>query len=94
MTTDPHAGAELTDDALQGEIELVGDLVVAASSSDRPLTDAEIDAALGIERDGSDRASVSAAHDGQDATSAGDDGARRSVGAQGAAHGQPRHIHV
>lgn len=50
MTTDPHAGAELTDDALQGEIELVGDLVVAASASERPLTDDEIDLALGIER--------------------------------------------
>lgn len=51
MTTDPHAGADLTDDALQGEIELVGDLVVAASASERPLTDDEIDRALGIERD-------------------------------------------
>lgn len=50
MTTDPHAGAELTDDALQGEIELVGDLVVAASASERPLTEDEIDRALGIER--------------------------------------------
>jgi hypothetical protein len=56
MTTDPHAGAELTDDALQGEIELVGDLVVAASSSDGPLSDDEIDAALGISRDGSEQA--------------------------------------
>jgi hypothetical protein len=50
MTTDPHAGAELTDDALQDEIELVGDLVVAASASERPLTDDEIDHALGIQR--------------------------------------------
>ncbi|MGA8979033.1 MAG: hypothetical protein WB473_07915 [Pedococcus sp.] len=50
MTTDPHAGAELTDDALQDEIELVGDLVVAASAIERPLTDDEIDQALGIER--------------------------------------------
>lgn len=50
MTTDPHAGAELTDDALHDEIELVGDLVVAASASERPLTDEEIDRALGIER--------------------------------------------
>jgi hypothetical protein len=52
MTTDPHAGAELTDDALQGEIELVGDLVVAASGSEGPLSDDEIDAALGIARYG------------------------------------------
>lgn len=50
MTTDPHGGAELTDDALQNEIELVGELVVAASASERPLTDEEIDLALGIRR--------------------------------------------
>ena len=50
MTTDPRAGADLTDDALQNEIELVGDLVVAASASERPLTEDEIDEALGIDR--------------------------------------------
>lgn len=50
MTTDPRAGDDLTDDALQHEIELVGDLVVAASASERPLTEDEIDAALGIDR--------------------------------------------
>ncbi|WP_270886867.1 hypothetical protein [Pedococcus sp. 5OH_020] len=50
MTTDPHGGAELTDDALQHEIELVGDLVVAASASERQLTEEEIDRALGIRR--------------------------------------------
>ena len=50
MTTDPTAGAELTDDALQREIELVGELVVAASASDGPLTDEQIDLILGIER--------------------------------------------
>lgn len=50
MTTDPRAGADLTDDALQNEIELVGDLVVAASASERPLTEEEIDEVLGIER--------------------------------------------
>jgi len=49
MTTDPHGGAELTDDALQGEIELVGDLVVAASASERPMTDEEIDSVLGVQ---------------------------------------------
>ena len=48
MTTDPHAGGELTDDALQDEIELVGDLVVAASASSRALTDEEIDRVLGV----------------------------------------------
>jgi hypothetical protein len=50
MTKEPRAGAELTDDALQDEIELVGDLVVAASASEQPLSEDEIDAALGIER--------------------------------------------
>jgi len=50
MTTDPHSGGELTDDTLQGEIELVGDLVVAASASERPLTEEEIDRVLGVEQ--------------------------------------------
>ena len=58
MTTDPHAGAELTDGALQDEIELVGDLVVAASASERPLTDDEIDHALGIQRGHGDAAAA------------------------------------
>jgi hypothetical protein len=50
MATDHSGGGELTDDALRHEIELVGELVVAASASERPLTDEEIDEALGIER--------------------------------------------
>lgn len=50
MTTGPHGGAELTDDELRSEIELVGELVVAASSSERPLTDQEIDTVLGVTR--------------------------------------------
>jgi len=50
MTTDPRAGGELTDDALQDEIELVGDLVVAASASQGALTDEEIDRVLGVKR--------------------------------------------
>jgi hypothetical protein len=50
MTTDPQSGGELTDDTLQGEIELVGDLVVAASASERPLTEEEIDRVLGVQR--------------------------------------------
>ena len=48
MTIDRPGGGELTDDALQDEIELVGELVVVASSSERALTDDEIDTALGI----------------------------------------------
>jgi hypothetical protein len=52
MVTEPNAGGELTDDALQDEIELVGELVVAASASERPLTDDEIDRLLGVDRQG------------------------------------------
>jgi hypothetical protein len=48
MTSERPAGGELTDDALQDEIELVGELVVAASAGERALTDEEIDEALGI----------------------------------------------
>jgi hypothetical protein len=48
MTRDPHVGDELTDDALQDEIEMVGELVVAASASKGPLTNEEIDDVLGV----------------------------------------------
>ena len=48
MTTDPIVGTELTDGPLQDEIELVGDLVVAASASEGPLSEAEIDQVLGV----------------------------------------------
>ena len=52
MATEPNAGGELTDDALHDEIELVGELVVAASASEGPLTDDEIDRLLGVDREG------------------------------------------
>lgn len=39
---------ELVDPDLAAEIELVGDLVVAASTHDRPMTRAEVDAVLGV----------------------------------------------
>ncbi|HEY7718041.1 MAG TPA: hypothetical protein VH915_04725, partial [Pedococcus sp.] len=48
MAPDPIVGTDLTDGALQDEIELVGDLVVAASASEGPLSEAEIDEALGL----------------------------------------------
>ncbi|HZX98126.1 MAG TPA: hypothetical protein VFE92_01325 [Dermatophilaceae bacterium] len=38
----------LTDDDLESEIELVSVLVVAATSSDRPLPQAEVDRLLGV----------------------------------------------
>ena len=41
----------LTDDDLQSEIELVGDLVVAATSSDGPMPQDEIDRLLGVSPD-------------------------------------------
>ena len=50
MAPDPILGTDLTDGALQDEIELVGDLVVAASASEGPLTEDEIDEVLGIAR--------------------------------------------
>jgi hypothetical protein len=39
----------LSDDDLSSEIELVADLVVAASSSDEPLSPPEIDRILGVD---------------------------------------------
>ena len=43
-----HDDEELRDAALHDEIELVGELIVAASTVDGPLSDSEIDDALGI----------------------------------------------
>jgi hypothetical protein len=48
MTAPDSSGENLTDDDLQSEIELVGDLVVAATSSTGPLTQDEIDRLLGV----------------------------------------------
>jgi hypothetical protein len=44
-----QAEDNLTDGELQSEIELVGDLVVAATSSDGPLPQDEIDRLLGVQ---------------------------------------------
>ncbi|MEO6145335.1 MAG: hypothetical protein ABIP19_15265 [Dermatophilaceae bacterium] len=48
MASVESGGDNLTDDDLQSEIELVGDLVVAATSSDGPLPQDEIDRLLGV----------------------------------------------
>jgi hypothetical protein len=48
MTTDDERSGDLLDVALADEIELVSDLVVAASSTARHFTQAEVDALLGI----------------------------------------------
>ena len=44
------------DDELAGEIELYGDLVVAASSQEQPMSPGEIDSALGLDEDAVDPA--------------------------------------
>jgi hypothetical protein len=41
---------DLTDDDLKSEIELVSRLVVAATSSDRPLRQDEVDHLLGVDQ--------------------------------------------
>lgn len=48
MSTRDDSAPELVDAALRDEIELVSDLVVAASSAERHLTRAEVDRLLGI----------------------------------------------
>ena len=48
MASAEGQNGNLTDDDLQSEIELVGDLVVAATSSDGPMTQDEIDRLLGV----------------------------------------------
>jgi hypothetical protein len=46
---DTFADGNLTDDDLRSEIEMVSELVVAATSSDGPLNQAEVDLLLGVE---------------------------------------------
>jgi hypothetical protein len=56
----PATGAQddnLTDDDLQSEIELVSELVLAATSSDGPLEQDEVDQLLGV-RPGGDASPV------------------------------------
>ena len=45
---DDNRDEALTDDALESEIELVSELVVAATHSDGPLGQAEVDHLLGV----------------------------------------------
>ncbi len=48
--TEPDTGAgPLADDALAEEIELYADVVVAASESDGPLADSDLDRVLGVD---------------------------------------------
>ena len=49
MTAPDPSGENLTDDDLQYEIELVGDLVVARLAASGPLTQEEIDRLLGLD---------------------------------------------
>ncbi|OFE15890.1 hypothetical protein BA895_05115 [Humibacillus sp. DSM 29435] len=48
MTTDDERSGDLLDVTLRDEIELVSDLVVAASSSPRHFTPDEVDELLGV----------------------------------------------
>ncbi len=48
MNTEDERSGDLLDVALHDEIELVSDLVVAASSSPRHFTPDEVDALLGV----------------------------------------------
>lgn len=48
METSERGGSRLADHALADEIVLYGDLVVAASESDRDLSLPEIDEVLGV----------------------------------------------
>lgn len=50
MTRDDEEARDLLDAALRDEIELVSDLVVAASASERHFTPDEVDALLGLSR--------------------------------------------
>jgi hypothetical protein len=51
MTPEEERSSDLLDVALRDEIELVSDLVVAASGSPRHFTPAEVDELLGIGED-------------------------------------------
>ncbi len=48
----PSGDARLQDPQALAEIELYGELVIAASASDQPLSSDEIDRILGLERAG------------------------------------------
>jgi len=51
VDSDPAGADELRDTALHDEIELVGQLVVAATSTPHRLSEQEIDKVLGVEHD-------------------------------------------
>ena len=61
----PDTQDSLTDGELQSEIELVGDLVVAATSSEGPMPQEEIDRLLGVKAD-LDAGSAGVIHPGQE----------------------------
>ncbi len=51
----PSGDGRLQDPLALDEIELYGELVIAASASERPLSPAEIDRVLGLRRAAGDR---------------------------------------
>ena len=56
IDTQETTRGSLHDATLDAEIQLVGELVVAATGSEGPLTQAQIDAALGVCEQGADPA--------------------------------------
>ena len=50
-----NTDARVQDPLVLDEIELYGDLVIAASSSDKPLSQAEIDLVLGLDQESAER---------------------------------------
>jgi len=51
----PSGDGRLQDPQALDEIELYGELVIAASASEQPLSPAEIDRVLGLRRAGAER---------------------------------------
>ncbi len=51
MTSEPERSGDLLDPALADEIELVSNLVVAASTTSRHFTPDEVDELLGVTED-------------------------------------------
>jgi hypothetical protein len=74
----PPPDARVHDRVVLDEIELYGDLIIAASDSEGPLSEEEIDAILGVRTAGDALAdAVAAGRPGACAPRAGDAAARR-----------------
>lgn len=74
MTREDEGSKDLLDTNLRDEIELVSDLVVAASGTDRHFTPDEVDALLGLQDEADDAAPPAEAPQAGAAAPAGADG--------------------